>query len=89
MLQKEAAIALLSRHALFFSQRIGMTPIGMAVEVIFFAAIGIAALVMLATSATTGLTNTRAWLAVTFVSLMGILSVCVILLKKSGLNVGI
>lgn len=63
--------------------------IAIAVELILFAAIGLTALIMLATAATTGLNTTVAFLAVTFVSLIAVISVGVSLLKKSGLNVGI
>lgn len=52
-----------------------MHVIKVAVELIVFASIGLVALVLLATSATTGLSPTVAFLAVTFVSLMAAIGV--------------
>ena len=70
-------------------KRKGASVISIAIELIFFAAIGLTALIMLATSATTGLSSTNAFLAVGFVSLVAILGVAVSFLKKSGISVGI
>ena len=60
--------------------------IGIAVELIIFAAIGLTALVLLATSSTSGLSSTVGFLAVTFVSLMAVIGVAVGFLRRA--NVG-
>lgn len=71
------------------SKRRAASVVSIAIELIFFSAIGVTALVMLATSATTGVNSTVGFLAITFMSIVGVLAVAVSLLRKSGLNVGI
>ena len=60
-----------------------MDIVKIAVELIIFATIGITALVLLATSSTTGLSTTVAFLAVTFVSLMAIIGVAIGFIPRS------
>ena len=60
-----------------------MHVVGTAVSLILFATIGLTALVLLATSATAGLSTTVAFLAVTFVSLMAIIGVAVAFIPKN------
>lgn len=63
-----------------------MHVIKIAVELIIFASIGLTALVLLATSSTSGLSATTAFLAVTFVSLMAIIGVAVSFIPTSALS---
>ena len=70
-------------------KRAGSNVIDIAVELIIFAAIGITALVLLATSATTGLSSTVAFLAITFVSLMAIIGIAIGFIRKGGFASGI
>lgn len=63
-----------------------MEVIKIAVELIVFAAIGLTALVLLATSATAGLNSTVAFLAITFVSLMAIVGVAASFIRSAGVG---
>ena len=63
-----------------------MKVVKIAVELIIFASIGITALVLLATSTTTGLSPTTAFLAVGFVSIMAVLGVAISFIPE---NVGV
>ena len=63
--------------------------IQIAIELIIFAAIGLTALVLLATSSTSGLNSTVGFLAVTFISLMAVIGVAVGFLRRGGLAHGI
>ncbi len=53
-----------------------------SIALIFFATIGLVALVLLATSATTGLSTTIAFLAIGFVSIVAILGVAISFIPK-------
>lgn len=70
-------------------KRLGSSTISIAIELIFFAAIGLTALVMLATATTTGLNATIGFLAVGFMSIVAILAIAVGFLRKGGLTKGI
>lgn len=66
-----------------------MHVVKVAVELIVFASIGLVALVLLATSTTTGLSPTVAFLAVVFVSLMAVIGVAVSFIPSSIMSGGL
>ena len=70
-------------------KRAGSSVVSIAVELIIFAAIGLVALVLLATSATTQLNSTVGFLAVTFVSMMAVIAVAIGFVRKTGAGINI
>lgn len=56
--------------------------VGIAVDLILWASVGLLALGILSTSATTGLSTTVAFLAVTFVAIMATIAVAIAFFKQ-------